>query len=330
MAMERVIWPQQRTSYSQSVLKLGHVRLTSCSTGRCECHTNRHTGRSRISIYSAARVSKGIEKDYEKRKAAGNVKELCVLGGGAAGMYGAIWTMREVERARTGINNTCFGDMLSIRVIESKPQAMRSILLSGGGRCNVTTALCDDSLSEMHSYYPRGCKDLKGGYFHSHSPQSVRDFFTTLGCQLKVEDDGRVFPSSDKASTIERCLLEEASKLGIVIMLDSSAYAVRVQSDGSFQIDVKGKSRVAKSETLYADYILLATGGSSSGRDLARSLGHTGKQVPATRLHSFSFLHHVLYSTHLTLFHCFIVLSSLSLLPLSSCTKCSVAIHIQN
>lgn len=124
---------------------------------------------------------------------------LVVVGGGAAGIFGAV-------RAKT----VC--PQLKVVVLE-KGKLLSKVRISGGGRCNVTTGLHVDPLP-LAGQYPRGHKELRGSFFRTHGPKDTVAWFSKRGVSLKKEEDGRMFPVSNNSSTIVDCLLNEARRIG--------------------------------------------------------------------------------------------------------------------
>ena len=125
--------------------------------------------------------------------------DLLVIGGGAAGFYGAIHTARMAPGAR-------------VAILEQSGEFLSKVRISGGGRCNLTHRPLEPA--ELASQYPRGHRELLGP-FHSHDSAGVMAFFEALGVPLKEEADGRVFPVSDSSESIIEALLGEARRLGI-------------------------------------------------------------------------------------------------------------------
>lgn len=178
---------------------------------------------------------------------------ILVVGGGAAGMFGAI--------ACAGVNPHA-----RITLLEAGAQVLAKVRISGGGRCNVTHHCFDPALLVQH--YPRGGKALRGA-FHAFQPRDTLHWFETRGVALKTESDGRVFPVSDDASTIIDCLVAEAKGLGI--RLRTHAAVKRITKVGAaFQVTI-----TQQPDPLVADRLLLATGSSAQGYRLAAALGHT-------------------------------------------------------
>ena len=125
--------------------------------------------------------------------------DLIVIGGGAAGFYGAIHAARMAPGYR-------------VAIFEKSGKFLSKVRISGGGRCNVTHRPMEPM--ELAGHYPRGHKELIGP-FYAHSSTDVMSFFESLGIPLKTESDGRVFPQSNRSETIIDALLSEAQRLEI-------------------------------------------------------------------------------------------------------------------
>lgn len=175
-----------------------------------------------------------------------------MIGGGAAGVFAAI---RCKERSPCS----------TVILLEKTNQLLSKVRISGGGRCNVTHA-CFDPVRLVQNY-PRGSRELIGP-FHSFQPKEVVAWFEERGVKLKTEGDGRMFPITDSSETIIACLLKAAAQAGVDIRKQQHIQSVQ-KSEGKFLIEVK------ESETIAADSLLLATGSSAWGHDLAKQFGHT-------------------------------------------------------
>src|SRR5262245_27178874 len=127
---------------------------------------------------------------------------IVVVGGGAAGFFGAIACSRANPQA-------------SVTVLEKSARFLGKVRISGGGRCNVTHA--DFDPREFATRYPRGEKALIGAFRRFDARQTV-DWFESRGVELKVEEDGRVFPITDSSQTIIDCLMGEANRCGVVLL----------------------------------------------------------------------------------------------------------------
>ncbi|CAI0453661.1 unnamed protein product [Linum tenue] len=188
---------------------------------------------------------------------------LVVVGGGAAGVYGAI-------RAKS------LAPHLNVLVVE-KGKLLSKVKISGGGRCNVTNGHCPDT-KILAEHYPRGHRELKGSFFNTHGPGDTMSWFTDHGVALKIEEDGRVFPITNNSSSIVDCLLSEARERGVPVSVclqtGKTVTSVSAGVQGKFILKVEKRS-VEFLEYLEADYLLIASGGSRQGYDLAVQLGHS-------------------------------------------------------
>ncbi|CAI0453440.1 unnamed protein product [Linum tenue] len=150
----------------------------------------------------------------------------------------------------------------------SSPQSAEKVKISGGGRCNVTNGHCPDT-KILAEHYPRGHRELRGSFFNTHGPGDTMSWFTDHGVALKIEEDGRVFPITNNSSSIVDCLLSEARERG-----GKTVTSVSAGVQGKFILKVEKRS-VEFLEYLEADYLLIASGGSRQGYDLAVQLGHS-------------------------------------------------------
>jgi predicted Rossmann fold flavoprotein len=173
-----------------------------------------------------------------------------VIGGGAAGVFAAL-------RAKA------LTPSLSIAILERSPKPLRKVLISGGGRCNVTHD-CHD-LDLLLGCYPRGGYRLEP-ILSRFMPADTVDWFRQRGVKLKTEKDGRMFPVTNRSETIADCLLGEAKRLGVEILTRVRIDSVKV---------VKGEFRLkGQDENYRAGKVVLATGGASKATDWLESLGH--------------------------------------------------------
>jgi len=177
---------------------------------------------------------------------------VAVVGGGAAGFFGAI--------AAVSANPA-----LKVAVLEAGRQVLAKVLISGGGRCNVTHACFEPARLVQH--YPRGGKALRGA-FTRFQPRDMVAWLECQGVRLKTEADGRMFPVTDKAATIVNCLVQAAVQAGVQVQTGVAVVGVQRDSDGQFQL------RCRNGEQIDADRLLLATGSSALGWRLAKALGH--------------------------------------------------------
>jgi predicted Rossmann fold flavoprotein len=182
-----------------------------------------------------------------------------VIGAGPAGM------MASIEASKRG----------SVCLLDSNPSPGRKLLLTGGGRCNVT-------VSESSRNFLKGIPS-HSSFLHSSlnqfSPADTQAFFKNRGVSLQIEEHNAVFPVSNKAETIVQCLLEEMNTQNVVFQ-QSTVQKIQAKEDATFYIvsEHQGNTHVWE-----ANHVILATGGKSyshtgstgGGYSLAQALGHT-------------------------------------------------------
>lgn len=178
--------------------------------------------------------------------------DVAIVGGGAAGYFGAIRVAEANPKLR-------------VALLEGTKRPLTKVKISGGGRCNVTHH--EFNVRELVKNYPRGSKELQGA-FSRFQPQDTVEWFRQRGVALKVEEDGRMFPVTDNSETIITCLRENLRKAGVHELLGEMTKELR--RDGSdFLVALRGE------KTLRVRKILLATGSMNTGHDMAAALGHT-------------------------------------------------------
>lgn len=178
--------------------------------------------------------------------------QIVVIGGGAAGFFGAIACAKANPAAQ-------------VTLLEASRQPLAKVLISGGGRCNVTHACFEPE--ELVQNYPRGAKALRGALTR-FGPQDTVAWFAAGGVYLKTEADGRMFPVTNTSETIVECLVKAVAKSGVKLRIGTHVTSVRTAADGGFDILLKS------GETIKCDRLLLATGSSLAGYKIVRELGH--------------------------------------------------------
>ncbi|QLE56145.1 NAD(P)/FAD-dependent oxidoreductase [Nostoc sp. TCL26-01] len=178
--------------------------------------------------------------------------KIVVIGGGAAGFFGAIACARLNPEAE-------------VTLIEASHQLLGKVRISGGGRCNVTHA-CFDA-NELVQNYPRGGKALRGAFSRFQAQDTVA-WFAAQGVLLKTEADGRMFPTTDNSETIVNCLMDAAQAAAVEIWTKAPVVSVKHSPNHQFEIVLKS------GEVKKCDRLLLATGSSLVGYKLAQALGH--------------------------------------------------------
>ncbi|MFN4884847.1 MAG: NAD(P)/FAD-dependent oxidoreductase, partial [Bacteroidota bacterium] len=116
-------------------------------------------------------------------------KDVFVIGAGAAGFFAALRIKSLVPSA-------------NVRIFEKAKQGLSKVKISGGGRCNVTHACFIPK--ELIEAYPRGKKELLGP-LHHFQPGDMLQWLAERGVETHIEEDGRIFPSSNSSQTIIDC-----------------------------------------------------------------------------------------------------------------------------
>jgi predicted Rossmann fold flavoprotein len=184
-----------------------------------------------------------------------------IIGGGAAGlMTGA--ALHEIDPSA------------EIFILEKNYALGKKVMLSGGGRCNVTTGIPD--IKTVLTKYPRGSKFLSSA-MHQFSPLAVMEWFEARGVKLKTENDQRVFPLSNNGKEIVGVFENIFHKPKIHTILKTQVVKVEQDTNG-FKIFLKGQTK-----PLFTNKLTLTTGGQAyrhtgstgDGYAFAISLGHS-------------------------------------------------------
>ena len=186
--------------------------------------------------------------------------DVVIVGAGAAGLATAVFTRgRNPDR--------------SVLLLDGARKVGAKILISGGGRCNVTNTVVTER------DYWGGSRSIIRGILRTFPAADAASFFERAGVPLHEEDDGKLFPDSNRSRDVLDALLQQVDETGAV--LNESRRVTKVTKRDDLFTVIAG-------EPLTSRAVVLATGGQSvpkSGSDgggyvLARALGHT--LVPAT------------------------------------------------
>ncbi len=216
------------------------------------------------------------------------MKQVIVIGGGAAGMMAAL------QSARAGCQ---------VRLIEKNEKLGKKIYITGKGRCNVTNA------GDMETLFRNVITNRKFLYsaFYGFTNTDMMDLLENNGCPLKTERGNRVFPVSDKASDVTAALQKLLQSAGVEVMLrtkvkgllledisgdstvddalsDTSVSAGRISKKKQLQQEKRCIGVVLDNgKKLFTDKVIVATGGLSypstgstgDGYRFAKEGGHT-------------------------------------------------------
>lgn len=184
---------------------------------------------------------------------------IAVIGGGAAGMMAA-----------TTINETNYE--AEVFLLEKNNELGKKVIISGGGRCNVTTGIED--ITEVLQKYPRGAKFLQSA-LRNFPPAEVREWFETHGVPMKCEEDMRVFPVSDNGNDI-------LSVFKKIFLKNKTNLLLRHQVTGITKVEDEFIIEIKDQKPIRVDRVILALGGQAyrhtgstgDGYALAENLGH--------------------------------------------------------
>jgi hypothetical protein len=189
--------------------------------------------------------------------------DILVVGAGAAGLAAAIFAA-EAAQAREGFR---------VQLLDGAKQPGAKILVSGGGRCNVTheRVLPDDFHGTPHLI-----RNMLAGFGVA---ATVR-WFASLGVELKREETGKLFPTTDRAETVLRALLDRCLALGVGLAVERRVVGVAPTSglsDGSGFIvrHERGECRTRSVIMATGGRSLPRTGSDGHGWRIVQELGHT-------------------------------------------------------
>lgn len=186
--------------------------------------------------------------------------KITIIGGGAAGMMAAA-AAHEADGS------------VEICLVEKNDSLGKKVVISGGGRCNLTTGIRD--IKTVLTKYPRGGKFLSKA-MHRFSPEIVYAWFEGHGVPLKIEDDMRVFPKSNKGRDIVSVFEKIFQDQRVSILFNSQAIGVKRTPKG-FEVYLKGTEN-----PIHSDKLVITTGGQAyrqtgstgDGYAFAQTLGH--------------------------------------------------------
>ncbi len=179
------------------------------------------------------------------------ILKIIIIGGGAAGFFAAI-TAAEANPSA------------DVTILERGKDVLQKVKVSGGGRCNVTHACFLPN--ELVKNYPRGEKALLSPFMRFSAEDTIQ-WFEQRGVELKTEDDGRMFPVTNKSQTIIDCLEAQVERLNIKILRGYRVEDLK-QVDNQWLVKTNRQS-------FEADKMMVAAGSSTAVWDLLKKLGHT-------------------------------------------------------
>jgi predicted Rossmann fold flavoprotein len=190
--------------------------------------------------------------------------DICIIGAGPAGLFAAIWAAQAgLRRAQSSRAKTL--------IVERNPCAARKLLRTGRTRCNLTHS---GSVQDFLKAYGASGRFLRH-CLYEFSADDLRKYFAARGLRTKVEEDGCVFPVTDRATDVAAALLDHAKELSVQFMYGRCVQAIRKEND--FFTITTDKNEIS------AKAVIIATGGvtwpftgsTGDGYKFAKALGHT-------------------------------------------------------
>lgn len=187
--------------------------------------------------------------------------KVVIIGAGPAGMM-------------AGISSAKNGD--EVIILEKMNMPGRKLLITGKGRCNITSSL---DMSEFIQNIPGNGRFLYSS-FEKFTNKDIIEFLEKHNVKVKEERGNRIFPVSDKSVDVLNAFIEELKKLKVRIITNAKVEKILTNSENVLGVEYikTGKKIIEK-----ADKVILATGGKSyqstgstgDGYEMAKKLGHT-------------------------------------------------------
>lgn len=176
---------------------------------------------------------------------------IAVIGGGAGGLVTAVAV---AQKAEAGHKNC------KITVFESKDRVGKKILATGNGRCNMLNMDASPFYFSQSNFHSFALKKFDA--------KSNLDFFTNLGLYTRTDEEGRVYPLSNQATTVLDALRFECVRLGVEIKTDCEIKNIKAEKNG-----------YVLNNEMHFDKVVFAVGGKAAvknfnGYELLSQLGH--------------------------------------------------------
>ncbi|MCI8276757.1 MAG: NAD(P)/FAD-dependent oxidoreductase [Clostridia bacterium] len=183
--------------------------------------------------------------------------KVIVIGGGPAGIISAIAASKKGDK---------------VVILERNKALGRKLLITGKGRCNITSAL---DINEFIQNVPGNGRFLYSA-FQSFTNIDIINLLKENGVEVKEERGSRIFPVSDKAEDVLNAFIKEIKKCNIEVMTGVRVKKILVKENMAIGVETEAKNKIL------ADKVILATGGKSysitgstgDGYEMARELGH--------------------------------------------------------
>ncbi len=189
--------------------------------------------------------------------------KVIVIGGGPAGMMAAI---------------TASENGNDVTLVEKMNSLGRKLLITGKGRCNITSSL---NIEEFIKNTPGNGRFLYSCY-QQYTNKDIIEFLREQGLEVKEERGNRIFPVTDKSQDVLKCFTKKLKENRVKILYNMQVQKILVDEQKEKAIGI-----LANNEEMYADKIILATGGKSypltgstgDGYKMVEELGHNVTKI---------------------------------------------------
>lgn len=193
------------------------------------------------------------------------MKSIAIVGGGASGLAAAISAARILK------SNDIHSDIF---ILEKLDRVGKKILATGNGRCNFTNT------NANISFYHSQDIDFVDSMLKQFSPYDTIKFFESMGILIRTENDGRVYPYSNQASTVLDILRIEMQRLHIKEICNFEVVNIKKYKNKFIIFDRGGSKKTA-------DKVIVSTGGcaypalgsNGDGYRILKKLGHNCTKV---------------------------------------------------
>ena len=189
------------------------------------------------------------------------MSKVLVVGGGAAGMFAAIFAAYNGNE---------------VHIFEKNEKLGKKLFITGKGRCNITNA------SDMDTLFSSVVTNSKFLYssFYGYTNQDVIDFFERIGVPTKIERGNRVFPVSAHSSDVIAGLTRELKQLGVEIHLHTSVRKI-VGKEQFEYIELQNGKRIEGDACIVATggFSYQTTGSTGDGYRFAKEMGHDVTEI---------------------------------------------------
>ena len=191
--------------------------------------------------------------------------KVIVIGGGPAGMMAAITAKQKGHQ---------------VILLEKMRSLGRKLLITGKGRCNITSSL---DMAEFIKNTPGNGRFLYSCY-QNYTNQDILQFLKEQGLEVKEERGNRIFPVTDRSKDVLQCFTKKLNELKVEVRCDTEVKQILVKTEGEDKVVIGVRTNRG---TIDANKIILATGGKSypltgstgDGYKMAKLLGHTVTEI---------------------------------------------------